>query len=332
MAESSAVIKLKAVDDGLITTVSNASNAFTALTISTTALSAVFKGLEKASSSNFVQMGLGVQNAGKLSSALAKLTDVNSAALKSFSALSNATFIGGQFLTAAKGVQEATATFSRLPQTLELLRSSGVTTKPIEDFYELTDAVKGSQTSLESFAITAVQSLGKFEQASARAGTILRSSTNFDSAGTAQRATQKEQLDNAFQVQNIVNTQLDNTVSSTEALLGQYEVLSSGFTKAADSQQVLAAGLKLTGIGRAGGVATDPGETLRLLGKTLNAYQLSAQEAGKTASVLNSIVENGITTIPELSQGFGQTATSARAANIDLRNLAASTAVLSTLR
>jgi hypothetical protein len=330
MADTSTIIRLKAVDDGLISTVNNASNAFTVLQISTTALQFAFAGLQKVSDTNFVQMSLGAKNAEALSGAIGKLADVNSKALATFSALSNATFLGGQLLTLTKGVQEATATYARLPQTLELLRSSGVTTKPIEDFYELTDAVKGSSASLESFAITAVQNLGKFEQAAARAGTILRSSVNFDSAGNAVRATQKEQLDNAFQVQDIVNKQLGNTVTSTQALLGQYEVLSSGFVKAADSQQVLTAGLKLTGIAKAGGVAADPGETLRLVGKTLNAYQLSAQEAGRASSVLNSIVENGITTIPELSQGFGQTATSARAAGIDLNNLAASTAVLTT--
>jgi hypothetical protein len=323
-------IKLKAVDDGLINSVNKASGAFTNLTLTTTALSFGFKGLQKVSESSFASMVVGAENAGKLSGALGKLTDVNSKALNTFSALSNITFAGSQFLTAVKGVQDATQTFTRLPQTLELLRSSGVTTKPIEDFYTLTDAVKGSEASLESFAVNAVQSLGRFEQAAARAGTILRSSVNFDEFGNAQRASQKEQLDNAFQVQRVVNTELNNAVSSTEALIGQYEVLSSGFTKSQDSQQVLSAGLKLAGIGKAGGVATDPGETLRLLGKTLNAYQLSSQEAGKAAAILNSIVENGITTVPELSQGFGQTATTARAAGIAFTDLAASTAVLTT--
>lgn len=66
------------------------------------------------------------------------------------------------------------------------------------------------------------------------------------------------------------------------------------------------------------------------MGKTLNAYQLSATDASKAAAVLNAIVENGITTVPELSQGFGQTATTARAAGIALNDLAAGTAVLTT--
>lgn len=330
MADTTTTIKLRAVDDGAIATVNNINNAFTGLTIGTTALAVGFKGLQKVSDSSFAQFTLGASNAQKLSGAIGKLTDVNSKALQTFSALSDITFLGGQALTFAKGVQDATAVYARIPQTLDLLRSSGVNTRSIEDFYTLTDAVKGSEASLESFAVSAVEQLGRFEQAAARAGTILRSSVNFDAAGNALRANVQEQRDNAFQVQDIVNKQLQNAVTSTDALIGQYEVLSSGFTKAADSQQVLAAGLKLTGIGQAGGVATDPGETLRLLGKTLNAYQQSASEAGKTAAVLNAIVENGITTVPELSQGFGQTATTARAAGIALNDLAASTAVLTT--
>lgn len=330
MAETTTTLKIKAVDEGAIATVSNLSTQFTNLTVATTALSFGFMGLGKAASSSIGQFALGVENANKLSASISKLADVNSKALKTFSALADITFLGGQALTFAKGVQDATAVYARIPQTFDLFRASGVSTRSIEDFYELTDAIKGSEASLESFAISAVQNLGRFEQAAARAGTILKSSTRFSESGVAENANAVEKMQNAFEVQNIVNRELNNTIKSTDALLGQYEVLSSGFTKTAESQQVLTAGLKLTGIGQAGGQATDPGETLRLLGKTLNAYQQSSAEAAKTAAVLNAVVENGITTIPELSQGFGQTATTARAAGIALNDLAASTSVLTT--
>lgn len=330
MAETTTTLKIRAVDEGAIATVSNLSTQFTNLTVATTALSFGFMGLGKAASSSVGQFALGAENANKLSASISKLADVNSKALRTFSALADITFLGGQALTFAKGVQDATAVYARIPQTFDLFRASGVSTRSIEDFYELTDAIRGSEASLESFAISAVQNLGRFEQAAARAGTILKSSTRFSESGVAENANAVERMQNAFEVQNIVNRELNNTVRSTDALLGQYEVLSSGFTKAADSQQVLTAGLKLTGIGQAGGQATDPGETLRLLGKTLNAYQQSSAEAAKTAAILNAVVENGITTIPELSQGFGQTATTARAAGIALNDLAAGTAVLTT--
>ncbi|MFN6560007.1 MAG: phage tail tape measure protein [Nostoc sp. ChiSLP01] len=328
MADTTTTLRLKAVDDGAIATIAKIDNAFTGLTIGTTALAVGFSGLSKAADSSFGKFVLGSQNADKVSSAIGRLADVNSKALKTFSALSDISFFGGQALTFAKGVQDAAAVYARIPQTLDLFRSTGVSTRSIEDFYTLTDAVKGSEASLEQFAVNAVEQLGRFEQAAARVGTILRSSTNFDIAGNALRANQQEQVQNAFQVQDIVNSQVKNAVTSTEALAGQYEVLSSGFTKAADSQQVLSSGLKLIGIAQAGGAAASSTDTLQLLVKTLNAYELGSAEAAKTSAILNATVDAGITTIQELSLNFGQTAKTAKAANVQLTDLASGTAVL----
>ena len=328
MADSNVTIKMRAVDDGLITTVNNVSNQFTGLTIGTTALAVGFAGLSKAIDSQAGRFLLGAQRAEKYAGAISKLANVNSKALQAFSAVSNATFIGGQLLTITQGVQDAAAVYAKIPQTLQLLQSSGVSTRSIEDFYTLTDAVKGSEASLEAFAISSVEQLGRFEQAAARAGTILRSNLRFDETGEALRANRQEQLQNASQVQDIVNRDLQNSVSSTAALVGQYEVLSAGFTDAAESQQVLGSGLKLIGIGQAGGNVANPTATLQLLTKTLNAYELSASESAKTAAILNGVVENGLTTIQELSLGFGQTAKSAKSAGVGLEDLAGSTSVL----
>lgn len=157
MADTTTTLKLRAVDDGAITTVGNISNAFTGLTIGTTALALGFTGLKKASESSVGQFILGTQNAEKFSGEIAKLTDINSRALQTFSAISDITFLGGQALTAIKGIQDAAAVYARIPQTFELLRSSGVSTQSIEDFYTLTDAVKGSEASLDAFAVSAVQ-------------------------------------------------------------------------------------------------------------------------------------------------------------------------------
>jgi hypothetical protein len=150
LADTSLSIRLRAVDDGAIATINNASTAFTGLTIGTTALSVAFKGLEKVSDSSFSRFALGTQNAQKLTGAIARLTDVNSKALKTFSALSDITFLGGQALTAIKGIQDATQAYARIPQTFQLLQASGVSTKSIEDFYTLTDAIKGSDAALDS--------------------------------------------------------------------------------------------------------------------------------------------------------------------------------------
>ncbi|ARV58039.1 phage tail tape measure protein [Nostocales cyanobacterium HT-58-2] len=328
MADTSLSIRLKAVDDGAIANINKVEFAFSGLTIGTAALSAALKGLNQVTDSSFGNFVLGTQNAEKLSGAIARLSDVNSKALKTFSALSDVAFLGGQTLTLLKGAQDATAVFTRIPQTFDLLRASGVSSRSIEDFYTLTDAIKSSEASVEQFAVNAVEQLSRFEQAAARVGTILRSSVNFDVGGNALRASQKEQLKNAFQVQEIVNKQINNAVTSTEALTGQYEVLSSGFTKTAESQKVLTSGLKLIGIAQAGGAPASPTDTLQLLVKTLNAYELGASESAKVSAILNATVDAGITTIQELSLGFGQTAKTAKTANVGLVDLASSTAVL----
>ena len=331
MAETDLTIRLKAVDQGAIDTLNNASTGFGILTAAGIGLSFAFTGLQKVADSSFATFAVGAKNAEKLSGAIAHLAEVNTKAVEVFGALSDAALLAEQALVLVKGAQEAAEVFTRVSQTFELFRASGVSTKSIEDFYTLTDAIKGSEAALDQFAINSVQELAKFEQAAARAGTILRSNLNFDpNTGQARRASAIERQQNAFQVQDIVNKDLKNSVTSTQALAGQYEVLSSGFTKAAESQQVLTAGLKLVGVGKAGGVAVDTSESLRLLTKTLNAYQLSASEAGKTAAVLNGIVENGLTTVPELSLSFGQTATSAKAARIALDDLGGATATLTT--
>ncbi len=71
MADISVIVRLKAVDEAVISTVNNASTAFTGLTIGTTALSVAFKGLQKATDSSFGNFVLGVQNAEKLTGAFA---------------------------------------------------------------------------------------------------------------------------------------------------------------------------------------------------------------------------------------------------------------------
>ena len=328
--ESTATIKLKAEDGGIVATVNQVSGVMTNLSLAATALQFGFKGLEKASSSSFTQMVLGQKSAQGLADSLKQVVAVNSVAVKALSTASDISFWAAQATTAVVGVRDAIREFANIPQTLALMNSSGVSTQSIEQFRGITEAISGSREAAEGLAVSAVTALNRFEQASSRAGTILRSSVNFDEFGGAKRANQSERMENALQVQKMVNAELKNSVSSTEALTGQYEVLSSGFTKAADSQKVLADGAKLIGIGQAGGMYADSAETLKLLTKTLNAYEEGADKSGITAAKLNAIVESGLTTIQELSQGFGQTAKSAKQANIDLDNLSASVAVLTT--
>lgn len=126
-------------------------------------------------------------------------------------------------------------------------------------------------------------------------------------------------------IQDLVSKELKNAISSTEALAGAYEVASGGFTEAADNIAVLTAGLKLSTVAQ-----SDQGGTLRLLVQTLKAYNLGSEKAAETAAKLNAIVQNGITTIPELNLGLGQTAGVANQAGISLDELGALIARLTT--
>jgi hypothetical protein len=77
-------------------------------------------------------------------------------------------------------------------------------------------------------------------------------------------------------------------------------------------------------------VATNANATdvIDLLSKTLRAYNLSASDAATTAAKLNGIVERGLTTVQELSQGFAQVATVAKQSGVSIDDLAASLAIL----
>jgi len=124
-------------------------------------------------------------------------------------------------------------------------------------------------------------------------------------------------------IQKLVNEDLKNAVTSIDALKASYEAASSGFTEAADNQAIMTAGLKLA---KAGGA--DTGATMKVLAQTISAYNLSAGDATKVSAVLNQTVQLGVTTIPELSNGFAQAAVTANAAKIKLQELGAAVATL----
>lgn len=328
MVESTATIKLRAVDTNVVTTINNISTASTNALLGATALAGGFKLLENASNTSVARMAVGANNAQLLSDNFGKLANAGNKATQALSKISNAVFYTQQLAIAADGLGKAYDKYARIPQAMQAMQASGVGTYQVEQFNNLTEAIKGSDIALDSLLVSSIAELGEFEQAAARAGTILKSSLRFDSSGSPMTANASERLENALSVQKLVGEKLNNSVTSTQALTGQYEVLSSGFTNQKDSQEVLEQGLKLVGIGEAGGVAVDTTATLQLLTKTLNAYTLEAGDAGKVSAKLNAIVENGLTTIPELANGFGAMATQAAKANIGLDDSAAAVATL----
>ena len=329
MAESNATIKLRAVDTNVVTTINNVSTASTNALLGATALAGGFKLLEKASSTSVAQMAIGAEKAQFLAHNFGLLSNASNKVTQALGKISTSAFYVQQLAIAADGVGKAAEKYARLPQAMQAMQASGVSTYSIQQFNQLTEAIRGSDVALDSLLVSSIAELGEFEKAAARAGTILKSSLRFDESGNALTANAEERLQNAIAAQRLVNSSsINNAVTSSEALRGQYEVLSSGFTNQKESQEVLEQGLKLIGIGRAGGASVNTTATLQLLTKTLNAYELSAGDAAKTAAILNATVENGLTTIQELSNGFGATSAQASKANIALVDTAAAVSVL----
>ncbi len=328
MVETSATIRLQAVDAGLVSTINDISNNVTNAQVATTGLNFAFKGLSKAATTGTGQLALGARKADLIAESFGKAAGATGKLVKAIAPIGNSIFLIQQTAIAAEGLFKAYQKIIRVPQAIQAVQASGISTRIIQDFANLNEAIKGNDVALDNFVNSAIASLGRFEAAAARAGTILRSSVRFDESGNVLRANAQERLENALATQRLVNEELKNSVTSTQALNGQYEVLSSGFTKTAESQKVLVSGLKLVGIAEAGGMAADTAQTLQLLTKTLNAYELSSEDAANTSGVLNAIVENGLTTIQQLSLGFGATSKQAKQANIDLIDLGASVSVL----
>ncbi|WP_310410589.1 phage tail tape measure protein [Chamaesiphon sp. OTE_8_metabat_110] len=284
--------------------------------------------ISKTTAANFV---LGGVTADKFSSNIGKATvGINTLASTAIK-LSDLAFQLQILVELSSGIANAANAWSRIPQTLQAMEASGVTTRSINEFQTMKDAFVGNQVAVDDFVTIAIARLGKFEEAAARSATVLKSSTRFDDFGNALRVNSKESMENALSIQNLVGTKLSNAVTSTEAVLAQYQVLSGGFTKQADSEKVLEASLKLVQIAKAGGMSADPDATTKLLTKTLSAYALSADSAATTAGTLNAVVENGITTIQELANGFGTAGSSASKAGISISELGAGVATLTNI-
>jgi hypothetical protein len=331
MPSSTATVALKLETKDFAARANDASTALLGVQLAGGGAAIAFKGLGAAARTGIAEMTLGAVAVERLNAGFGKAAANSGAISGIFGQLSNFATNTALITTAVSGVAEAVNQFNRIPQTLGAMQASGVSTRTIEEFNQMKEAIAGNQEAVEGFVLTAISRLGQFQQAAARSATILKSSTRFDDGGNALRVNARETIENAVSIQNLVNNKLDNAVSSTDALLAQYEVLSGGFTNQAASEQVLESALKLTQISKAGGVAANTAENTKLITKSLQAYSLSAADAGRTGAILNGIVENGITTVQELSNGFGAAGSSASKAGISMSALGAGVAQLTAL-
>lgn len=143
-----------------------------------------------------------------------------------------------------------------------------------------------------------------FEQALLRINTIAGLSDD-------QLASLGEQLRNT-------GKEIGASASPAQAAASYYEILSSGFTNTADASKVLNASLKLA----AGGQA-DAADTTRALTGVLNAYGDSSDKAALRADQFFTIVDRGVTTVPELAKSLGLVTTVAASANVPFEELGA---------
>lgn len=103
----------------------------------------------------------------------------------------------------------------------------------------------------------------------------------------------------------------------------RYDIISAGFTNAADSAEVLEEAAKLA----VGGVA-EVSSTSLILTRVLNSYVRTAKDAAEVSDVLFTTVRLGQTTIPELAQFIGNVSPVAKVAGLSLKNLGAAMATI----
>jgi TP901 family phage tail tape measure protein len=118
---------------------------------------------------------------------------------------------------------------------------------------------------------------------------------------------------------------LSTQVPQPPELLTQatYQAISAGFTDLSDALQIVGAGAKAAVAG-----LTDTETAVDVITTALNAYQLSASEAGRVSDVFFKTVEQGKIRFGELAQNFGTTATSAALAGVSLEEVNAAIATL----
>lgn len=131
----------------------------------------------------------------------------------------------------------------------------------------------------------------------------------------------------AFQDFSKTILRLNDTVSSAvgpaEAARAAYDILSSGFEKAADTQKILETAVIA---GTAG--MTDAAKAAQVITGVLNAYNMGADQASHVSDVLFNTVKYGVVTFDQLATTFGRVTPTAQANGIELEELSAAVATL----
>lgn len=210
-----------------------------------------------------------------------------------------------------KGVVEALQAVSDKSKGVEIAQAIGVDTTGIQQLELFRAGLFGNVEALKAFRTNSQTAGIAFTLNLTKLNTILKAS--------------KEDLRGVGQEARKLSKDLGGAVSAIDIVAGQYQIASAGFTKAIDSRAIAEAAGKLATVG-----FNDFFSTADLVTKSLRAYGLEASKAGEIAAKLNAVVEVGITTVPELAAGFGETAVVANAFGISLDQLGAAIATITT--
>jgi|GEM_PF-4995251 len=157
----------------------------------------------------------------------------------------------------------------------------------------------------------------------------------------AKLVTEAQKMQTAMaEVNTLLNAQPDTVVKLEGTLRGlavqfgqtndimaraEYNVISAGFSDAADSVNILTVAGKAATAG-----LTDINTAARSLTNIINAYGKSADDAAKISDILFATVKKGVTTFPELANNMGTVLATASAAKIPLEDVAAAIAAMTT--
>lgn len=122
---------------------------------------------------------------------------------------------------------------------------------------------------------------------------------------------------------------LDLSMASGQAIgkltKARYDIISAGFTDAADSAIVLDAATRLATAG-----VSDVARSADIVTSALGGFQLSAKESNRIVDVLFQTVRKGKTTLDQLAQGYGKVFSTAKVAGVGIEELSAAMATATT--
>jgi hypothetical protein len=283
-------------DDKLTKVVTNLTDKISAFQLKVTVANVALGAFNKVTNSNILAIDNLSKGIGNLDKVLNK-TVTAQAFLK----------IGSQL---ADGISSVNKQLSNFELGLKTMAASGYSSQILDDFSELGNIITFNTQALEAFSLQALSAYNRFAKAKSEVAVLFAPGDEFVT-------------NLSKNIQQLVNGELKNAVTSIDALSASYQAASALFLEASENQAVMVSGLKLS---KAGGA--DASATMQVLTQTIRAYSLSASDADKVSAALNETIKLGITSLPELAQGFAQTAVVAKEAGIKLEELSASVAAL----